>query len=171
MNFTIFSIVLGLSLFSCGPASDGSLGTFKGSMTDLAPKTVGTYQLGRGQELPKDDKSLSEFQAIGGTMDKYVSGNNELIFSAYNFESPEKAKTGFDKWKEKISTMHLKTQEEGPKKKGANVVGDRILAKGDSDFSASEVVVWTNGSVLFAVSASKKDNANDPLEFEKKFTY
>jgi len=52
-----------------------------------------------------------------------------------------------------MNLMNLKTQEEGQKKKGNTVVGDRIMARGDGQLSAAESLAWTNGSVLFTVSS------------------
>lgn len=171
MNRWFFVLMMfGCLLIGCNKSTDEELGIFKGSTKELLAQEVGAFKLNRAESLPKGDKTLTEMGAIDGAQSKYSSGKKELIFLVLNYDSPGSAKAGFNKWKQKMAAMNLKTQEEGQKVKGGANVGERIVSQGDSDFTAAKVVAWTNGTVLFMVSSRNKD-FDSPLEFEKQFHY
>ena len=138
------------------------------------PRKFAGFKLDHAEMIPKEDHSLAQAGATDGVLAGYVASDKELRLLAFNFSSAESAKAGLSKFigdfKQKIGESSLTTQEEGQKKKGNTVVGDRIVLRGKSEFAAGESIVWTNGSVLFAVSITKR-NDDSPLEFERQFPY
>jgi len=165
-----------------------SLGTYKGSLSDLTPAKVGSYEqkkvgsiedaVGKGDaEDIKKRFGYDEARLAG-----YENAGKRLILIAANFSSPEKAKEAIQKLRDKMTGPGVSLKEEGKSKHGDGNRAVYNVRFGPSS-PESSLVMWTNGSVAFGIapaavlreekedSDSSLPSSSDILDFEKNLSY
>lgn len=180
----IGGVVLLIVLLSGGGKS---LGTYKGSLSDLTPAKVGSYEqkkvgsledaVGKGDAEDMKKRFGYDEARIAG----YENAGKRIILVAANFSSPDAAKDGFQKLKQQLSGPGVTLKEEGKSKHGDGNRAVYALRNGPSSPEFT-MVMWTNGSVGFLLgpaSALHEGKDNDPstpsssdiLDFEKNLSY
>lgn len=167
----VLVIVVLVGLYFLWPSP--SLGAYKGSMTELFPKSMGNYQLSDSRD---EHNIKAQLKATESRLAFYQQGSRgSLIFPdlvqpveaqsmaregttfivALNFSSVENARTGLQDLRKALADATVTDQ--GPKQKGRHTVGDRVvliphqdLVRRDEDVRSDGVrfVRTQSGSVL-----------------------
>ncbi|MDT4952317.1 MAG: hypothetical protein QOJ02_455 [Acidobacteriota bacterium] len=173
------------------PSSGKSLGTYKGSLNAFTPEKVGAYERknagtldemgmkGTDRDNPKlyfgyDDARIAEYESSG----------KHLVLAVANFSSTEKAKDALKKFKTEMHGPNSSLKEEGTSKRGGDRLVYAIRSERPSSTTedASIIVLWTNGSTVFAAgptivleprreTESNMPKSSDVLDFEKSYPY
>lgn len=118
-----------------------SLGTYKGSLSELFPKSMGHYQLdnSRNENIIKDrlkagdgwlvfyqpSRASTAFPDFVQPVEAQAAARPPLLIAAFNFSSIEGAKAGLQGLRKELADATVIDQ--GTKKKGSYAVGDRIV--------------------------------------------
>lgn len=172
----IGGVVLLIVLLSGGK----SLGTYKGSLSDLFPEKVGAYSrtttgtIGDVVDRDLDRYARQFFSYDDASAGKYENSGKKLLLIASNFSSPDKAKDALKKIKSEIEKANNRTSLQTLD--GAQIIkalfqgaetrrpiwtlkegkskkdGNRLVYTLTTrpDMPEKTMVIWTNGSVAFA---------------------
>lgn len=148
---------VGLLLWFLLSGGNKSLGTYKGSLSDLLPQVNAGYSRTSEGTLDEVDKGLEReakkfFSYDEARVGKYEHSEKKMLFAVANFSSPEKAKDALNKIKQEWRGPGVSKIDEGKTSKG----GDKLVYEFQERPTEPKltVVVWTNGSVVFAAAPS-----------------
>ena len=137
----VFVLVVVVGLYFLWPSP--SLGAYKGSMTELFPKSMGNYQLSDSRDehniklqLKATESRLAFYQqASRGSLTfpdlvqpveaQAMAREDTTFIVALNFSSVENARTGLQDLRKALADATVIDQ--GPKQKGRYTVGDRVV--------------------------------------------
>jgi hypothetical protein len=182
-------VVLILVLRSGGSSA---LGTYKGALTDLLPNVASGYSRKSVGSLDDVARGMDRDARRFFGYDDAKAGNYEhegkkMLIVAANFPSPDSAKAAFNKAKDEIARAagqrtRWKIEDSGTRKNG----GERAVYTLQPEPSSPEmtIVMWTNGSVVFAAGPaavfaavresdfeSSIPSRADVVDIEKSFPY
>jgi hypothetical protein len=135
-------VVIGVALGVYLLWPSGSLGTYKGSLVELFPKSMGNYQLddSRNENTIKDRlkaedgwlvfyqqraRASTAFPDFVQPVAAQAAQGAPLLIAAFNFSSIENAKAGLQGLRKALADATVIDQ--GAKKKGLYTVGERLV--------------------------------------------
>jgi hypothetical protein len=204
----VVSVLLASTFLIYSYLNSTYLGQYKGELSELCPKSLGKYRMTSSfqDEYLKELFAASDALAARYSKDDHQSNAVSFLNSVHTvkvqapalqsgtatilllkFASIEEAEDGITKLKSLLSDASI--IESGEKRKGAEIVGKRLLITPHNNLVRNEanvlpdggmlirtqaanrlqpnltVVAWTNGSVMFLAQAS------DALDIESAFPY
>ncbi|MEK6335851.1 MAG: hypothetical protein AABM67_13045, partial [Acidobacteriota bacterium] len=171
--FVIIVIVVGLYFVWPSP----SLGAYKGSLKELFPKSMGSYQLNDSRQefniknqLMATDSWFASYQQQTNATNLFpdlvqsveaqaMPREAQTFIIALNFSSVENARTGLQSFRKALADATIVDQ--GTKQKGRHTVGDRVvliphqdLVQRDDDLRSDGVrFIRTQGSSVLVSEA------------------
>ena len=152
-------VLIVVGLYFLRPSS--SLGAYKGSLTELFPKSMGNYQLNDSRDehniklqLKATESRLAFYQqASRGSLTlpdlvqpveaQAMAREDTTLIVALNFSSVENARTGLQDLRKALADATVIDQ--GPKQKGRYTVGDRVVLIPHQDLVRSDEGAGSGG--------------------------
>ena len=179
-------VVMSLCLVGMSCSGSALENPHKGSLVSLLPEKVGKYGRNPDIHTPRHlavgveyyQQSLNGTDALGTEYWVSDDKSKNLGIIVVNFSSAEGAKEALKKLQKWLYEGQGKPAnakiKEGAKRKGFSSVGERFeMCKESGGGCKVSEIIWTNGSVLFILSATLNElnRGTDLLDFESEFPY
>lgn len=175
-RYAILAICILLATLAAACSSERALGTHDGRFHEgFFPRDIGGLRKD-GIDVYEVPRNMEKFRPISYRATRYQKfghRGDDLKIAATNFTSPEAAANALSSMHKQISEApHASLSQLEPKLKAGANVGQRFVATWDG--GTEQIIMWTNGSVLFQLSSARNDKdtmLERKLAFEKSFLY